>query len=1090
MRGSTPLQRATWLAATLGPFRPAELLKKVAEGAEKCAALAKELAALCSEVVLEGEVLWTLNSNPRRRALLEMQRRGVIGPRGLHKFIARLAVRPKDHFGRYLRDALTNAAQVEWDKAEIDAQYAAFEFVGRAKVGATPERARELAGVFDQLSQQAVAESSLAQTIGPVFVGRGKELNALRQFAQEGWVSEPSYTGNLPARTSVTLSTPTVLVSGVSGAGKSAMIATLVGRLRSESSGVAATAILDFDRPQLTNLDRVHLTLEVIRQIPLSHPDLAKPLLELRRTAFNEFTDVELASTSNNISFRRDSRALFAIHSRLEKILCGRNLVSKPFVVIVDTFEEMLTLGDQFAEAVYRWCDDLRNDAGLTNLRVIVSGRALPTARELAEPDSEVPNWVAERAVPNVVAEIPLGDLTLDDAVDALERCQVDAPIRRSLAELFGSNALVLRLLGDYIVKHGADVAQDLLRGSESPNFNLFRAEEAQRLLYSRILDRVRGEADVKALAGPGLILRVVTPGIIREVLALPCGLDEISPERARELFEKLAREVWLVKRIDERVIMHRRDVRSLVRPLVGESDRAGARGLSASQIAEIHRAAIRHHSGERDPDIAPATARDERVYHRLFVEPEAGYQSPDLPFALPNLRQDIADFPIATRARLKQMMMQPLSPEEMFSLDQQSRRKYELDIAALEARNVGLSELRRPPHPMVIQLATPGSSSPPISRELENDSIAAFARGKFAELARVCGDLLDAFVDQAVGRSLGRLQADLTNHPTWLAALATLGLTAGERRIAPGTEWLEWFCGRIQQHWDRFASYELSDRSGFRVTHYLIAVAILLNRGRVPDACVTQLLKMLERNGERRIRFEVTSIAALRIFQLLSTGLSHSTLELQPKAVELSCLQYFAGLLESSALPVRSMARAQGAWQVRMQRVQAAVQEVTRSQPSLSSTAALSEVERALGDQKIDLYGWRQRKETAAEGRQKPGDSVPSGTILHGMFPELQSPLLLALRERFTDSNELAGVLRRLKHVSPLWPRDLLRRDREYEPALRLTDTRLATLCHYADRFGALPLLWRDADRRSLARRVGLVYSRYFQIIGHTWGV
>jgi hypothetical protein len=96
-------------------------------------------------------------------------------------------------------------------------------------------------------------------------------------------------------------------------------------------------------------------------------------------------------------------------------------------------------------------------------------------------------------------------------------------------------------------------------------------------------------------------------------------------------------------------------------------------------------------------------------------------------------------------------------------------------------------------------------------------------------------------------------------------------------------------------------------------------------------------------------------------------------------------------------------------------------------------------------------------------------------------MSYDLQAPVLTALRERFHNAHEATGVLKKLEHASRWWPRDLS--TQALVQNAPISQTFLATVCHFADRFGAMPILFREAPRGSLAWRVESIYSRYAEL-------
>lgn len=1101
------VQCATWLAATIGPFDPADLVGHLTQEPDERRKLSVALAPLCSEVSVGETVLWTLDADPRRQALTEMQKEGVFSKPGLPPFIENLPVAPADRFGRYLRDALAGKVNPEaGDREDIDAQYSAYEFVGRARAGNAPEQVRDSAGMVEQRAQRIAADERLAQSVGPVFVGRVAESAALHEFALNGVVSNPAFSATPPPQAHVS---PMVIVSGISGAGKSALISKLVRELRQESSPVAATVILDFDRPTVSSLDRVQLSMEVIRQIALSQPQLATPLTELRSTALTEFSDVELASASDEANFRRDLRALYSIHQRLQKILMGASLMGQPVVIILDTFEEVLMLGDSFTGAIYGWLEELRSVAGLSRLRVIVSGRAV-----LPDHDEEpVPGEPTTTPYPNVVAQIRLGDLLPDEAVELLGLRGVEATLAGKLIGQFGCNPLVLRLLSDYVAQKGTRAADDLVRDKKSRK--QYSADIAQRILYSRILGRIRNEPAVKALASPGLIVRVVTPGVIREVLAAPCGLGKINETRAAELFDKLASQIWLVRRIGPRAVTHRRDLRTLMLPLAVEPKREARKAESGAkkkrqanplpkQIRQIHRNALAYYRREQDPDVSESARRNEEIYHQLFLEPERALARPDLKAALPNLAVDIEDFPVEPRAELKRRLGRSLTVEESNALQVAQNSDYERVVSSLKTRNTGRSApasqtafqagnttsarvVGQDDDSSPLAAVGPSGTPPPLAATATPPIIDAFADARFEDIARISHQIFDLLLTRVTSKDgVGGLQPDMSNHVSWIAALSTLVMKPSDDCTALTKQWLETFCDRADQNWRWLRLRKLEDRSQLAAQHYVTAIAILLNRGRALDPGVRRLVERIGK--ESGLSVEITSTIALRIFQLFVTVAHDVPIELRPSAVNLSVLQYFAGLLNPAFAQSRdaSMHSAQRAWQrlIKAASLPTALKVFLGNDPSSIETTDLASVERSVGEQRLDMYDWESPlSHKPSRGGEREG--CVNWVHLRGTAPDLQAPALSALRERFGDRAQATQLLKSLDQASKWWPGDLALDDTN--PNAQLSDAHLTTLCHYADRFAMFPLLFQAAEKGTISERVGRVYSVYAAILAMT---
>ena len=1072
------LTRATWLAATIGAFKPADLVGHVVTNRAARRDLAARLAPLCTEVSISGSVLWNLGADPRRRALLEMQQKGLLKDQSLPQFLAQLSPSAGDEFGRYLREALTGKQGSELeDAADADAQYSAYEIVGRANVGSAPEQALESAGIVEQRAHREAAEKQLAQTIGPDFVGRERELAALKEFALDGKVSDPEYSAD-PSPSPANL--PKLYLHGVGGAGKSALVAKLVQALRQEGSGVAAVVVLDFDRPTLASVDRNEMTAELLRQISLSQPSIAKELTRLRRSSYEQFSNTELGDSGDQSTYRITSRVAYSVNTSLRSILESAGLLSARFVIVLDTFEEVLTLGIPFADAVYGMLMDLYLSASLSGLRVIMSGRAAPGdgPEEIAQLTTNTPTGQFEPVFGPHAARIRLRNLAPREALKLLQRRDIPARLASPLIRRYGTNPLVLRLLGDYAAEKGAEAVRALLHSEHSRQ--RYESELAQRILYSRILGRIRSDPAVRALASPGLVVRIVTPGVIKNVLARPCGLGTISDARAKDLFDKLARQVWLVRRLSDHVVTHRRDIRTMMLPLASEPRRGARRRRLAAQVNQIHRNALTYFQLKSDPELTASAQRDEALYHQLFVDPDTAFRNLELSAALPSLAGDLADFDTRTHARLRRRLGKSLSAKDLAALTDEEGAAYRMQVDSLAVRVAGAASA-----------ATIAETESKTLLPTDGTGITvAFAAGRFEEIARISGEVLNHFVKEASQSATIPLLTDMAHHETWLAALSTLIARPRERQLRPQARWRQQFYELLTSNWRQLWSRELDDRSQLNLAHYLTALVILLNRGR-RDACVKELMRRLHKDGQdpkgHPLSISITSTASLRIAQLLSASAGSMGPPVLMKSVNLACLQYFAMLLDPAvAARHRSMRQARTRWEkiLRSSRALNDVVASLRKTRTPLQTAGLTQSEALLADEVLHPLPWVMLPKANTVARS--GDL--SSISLRGMSPDLQAPMMAALRESFADRGTALKILRNLGR-NKAWPSDLTEEfyDRHTLEGMAWTDSSLLTLCHFADRFAALPLLFEHARSGTVTWRLRQVHDTYEKLIMST---
>ncbi|WP_236242236.1 hypothetical protein [Streptomyces sp. CC228A] len=262
-----------------------------------------------------------------------------------------------------------------------------------------------------------------------------------------------------------------------------------------------------------------------------------------------------------------------------------------PFVLVIDSFEE----------AQYRWSPEVGRMWALyfafhdayPAVRVVVSGRAP----------------VGHPAAGMAPLEVELRDLDADASVAVLRACGVaDEELARLLAERVGGHPLSLRLAARAAALAGGGGAglRELVESLPERRRGFFRQVDqllVQGLLYERILGHIPDE-DVRRLAHGGLVLRQITPDVVREVLAGPCGVAVSGPGEARRLFGALSR-LDLVESAGPQAVRVRPDVRAIMLRLA-QSD-------PGSVAPEVERRAVAYYAA-RDG----LAARAEEIYHRL----------------------------------------------------------------------------------------------------------------------------------------------------------------------------------------------------------------------------------------------------------------------------------------------------------------------------------------------------------------------------------------------------------------------------------------------------------------------------------------
>ncbi|OII60571.1 hypothetical protein BJP40_09595 [Streptomyces sp. CC53] len=368
-------------------------------------------------------------------------------------------------------------------------------------------------------------------------------------------------------------------------------------------------AYVDFERPSLSVHEPVTLVAETARQLAVQFPAFQEELESLaeeglRLLGSHRAREERVAGLSRLAATRgpgRQSSREFlaeageqdcALFRRVARVL--RHAVTPrhpPFVLVIDSFEE----------AQYRWSPEVGRMWALyfafhdayPGVRVVVSGRAP----------------VGHPGAGSAPLEVELRDLDADASVAVLRAYGVaDEELARLLAERVGGHPLSLRLAARAAVLAGGGGAglRELVESLPERRRDFFRQVDqllVQGLLYERILGHIPDE-DVRRLAHAGLVLRQITPDVVREVLAGPCGVTVSGPAEARRLFGALSR-LDLVESAGPQAVRVRPDVRSIMLRL--------ARSDPGSVAQEVERRAVAYYAA-RDGLVD----RAEEIYHRL----------------------------------------------------------------------------------------------------------------------------------------------------------------------------------------------------------------------------------------------------------------------------------------------------------------------------------------------------------------------------------------------------------------------------------------------------------------------------------------
>ncbi|MFE5298807.1 trypsin-like peptidase domain-containing protein [Streptomyces sp. NPDC056632] len=431
------------------------------------------------------------------------------------------------------------------------------------------------------------------------FHGRLRELDALRSYL--ALPSEPAE--------------PPVLLHGIGGIGKSTLIARfLLDSLREAAPDGFPFAYIDFERPTLSIHEPTTVIAESARQLGIQYPehreafdalaDRCGETADEQRGELREIDDLSRLSATRATIGRDYSAGFHAQASAREQDL-ARELAAlvaeavatppgemePPLVIALDSFEEAQYRGSPIISRMWAVWTALR--AEYPRLRWVVAGRA---------PIDHPARVLNPRTM-------ELSELDEQASVDLLMSCGVDdETVARSLHAQVGGHPLSLKLAARTAVSLGgeSDSLGELLRSLTSRRRLHSSVDQMliQGTLYDRILKHIADPA-VRALVQAGLALRIITPGLVRDVLAGPAGLGELSTASAGRLFGQLVSRLDLMESAGPQAIRHRPDLRSIMLRL---SD-----GARTDLMRAVDTRAVAYYA-DRD------TVRDraEEIYHRL----------------------------------------------------------------------------------------------------------------------------------------------------------------------------------------------------------------------------------------------------------------------------------------------------------------------------------------------------------------------------------------------------------------------------------------------------------------------------------------
>jgi hypothetical protein len=577
---------------------------------------------------------------------------------------------------------------------------------------------RRLLAQFERMTGRRPEERRSSTEQNDLFYGREDELEKLRGYVgvipADSLLQSAKRAGKWVSR-KIKGRAP-LSVWGIGGSGKTTLISKFMLEHAEKAASRYPFAYLDFDRTTIGARQRLGLLDEMCSQVVAQFDELAKPMGDLQREVRQLSRDLEVKHEFESNSFvepccQKFRRLIDDLMDSLEKFEWSR-----PFLLVFDTFEIV-----QYTDGEIEGQDDIKgleefvqnftypDETGpWDRLRLIISGRQKIT--RFLGPVEDLHIGALDR-----IGSAKLLTALAQDAgrpiTDNEAKRLVEAVAKLAKEKNRGIQPLRLRLIGEVFREAeggGKQIVESLLDEFNKPLTGDGKAAEflVEGILVTRILKHVKDDR-VRALADPGLVVRRITPAVIKAVMTrgtmkpdlLKPGKYDANEEldmevlepwivddaEAESIFTAFRKEVSLVEK-DGDALRHRADVRQQMLPLIRA--RRPTRFRTLNQLAFDH---FRKLAQADQEDLASAA---EAIYHGLWLDEESLESIDNLWRDARKFkpRLDPADFDAGSRANiyLRAKTRKALKPAEVVKLP----RGVALDW--LDARSADLLENRR----------------------------------------------------------------------------------------------------------------------------------------------------------------------------------------------------------------------------------------------------------------------------------------------------------------------------------------------------------------------------------------------------------
>ncbi|MFC7053078.1 hypothetical protein ACFQI3_10305 [Hansschlegelia quercus] len=368
----------------------------------------------------------------------------------------------------------------------------------------------------------------------------------------------------------------------------------------------------DFDRASLQPKDPAQLLIEAAKQLGAQFPSRADDLSRLRRDMRQWIVDREWASsaadTDPGLKERANPTRLRTFFDSFRETLRGAAYEQGVALLALDTMEIVQSVPEA-VEGIRQFIERLCNQP-FPELRIVAAGRA------------EIVELSTIRGLTMEPRPIELKALDVTDARLMVERLGAalmgnDWEERRWAKRIVGSRTdpeqrrepLTLRvsveLVRDTEPQLRGKVVEEIGELGQSASENFVGA-----IFLKRMLDHVPTE--LKALAWPGLVARKITRDLLKRVIG---PIIEAPQDDIDRLFDRLAREIWIVER-DGETLIHRADLRGRTLPLMCRHDPV--------KFKKLVDALLSHYRAEGD--------EAEAAYYRLLAGDDPTFLAAETP--------------------------------------------------------------------------------------------------------------------------------------------------------------------------------------------------------------------------------------------------------------------------------------------------------------------------------------------------------------------------------------------------------------------------------------------------------------------------